>query len=297
MKKKTKMLVIVLVFIVMTIMVATKNFKKNNNTLLQLAPQGKKQMMGYLFKTNNEKLIVIDGGTIDDTQQLIHEINKNGNKVEAWFLTHAHDDHAEAFTQIVKNTNIEIENIYVSVNDFEWYEKNEPERLEFTKSFLEILNSDNIKNKVTEPNLNQKIVIDNIQIEILGIKNPEFTENAGNEQSMVFTIDTGKTKLLILGDIGEKSSEKLLKNQKEKLKSDIVQMSHHGQQGATKELYEAVNPKICLWPTPEWLWNNDIGTGKNSGSWRTLKTRSWMQQLNVKEHYVAKDGNITIKIR
>ena len=114
---------------------------------------------------------------------------------------------------------------------------------------------------------------------------------------MVFTIDTGETKLLILGDIGEKSSEKLLKNQKKKLKSDIVQMSHHGQQGATKELYEAVNPKICLWPTPEWLWNNDIGTGENTGPWKTLETRNWMQQLKVKEHYVAKDGNITIKIR
>lgn len=297
MKKKTKMLVIVLVLIVLTIIVATINLKKYNNILLQLAPQGTRQMMGYMLKTNTGKLIVIDGGTIDDTEQLIQQINKNGNKVDAWFLTHAHDDHVGAFIQIVKNTNIEIENIYVSVNDFEWYEKNEPERLDFTKSFLEILNLDSIKNKVIEPKLNQKIAINDIQIEILGIKNPEFTQNAGNEQSMVFTIDTGKTKLLILGDIGKNASEKLLETQKEKLKSDIVQMSHHGQQGATKELYEAINPKICLWPTPEWLWNNDIGTGKNSGTWKTLETRSWMQQLKVKEHYVAKDGNITIKIR
>lgn len=296
MKKKIKILVIVLVVLIITI--ATINFKKkNNNTLIQLASQGTRQMMGYLLKTNTEKLIVIDGGTIDDAEQLIQQINENGNKVDAWFLTHAHDDHVGAFTQIVKNPDIEIENIYVSVNNFEWYEKNEPERLDFTKSFLEILNLDSIKNKVVELTLNQKIAIDDIQIEILGIKNPEFIENAGNEQSMVFTIDTGKTKLLILGDIGKKASEKLLETQKEKLKSDIVQMSHHGQQGATKELYEAVNPKICLWPTPEWLWNNDIGTGENTGLWKTLETRSWMQQLNVKRNYVAKDGNITIKIR
>ncbi len=41
-------------------------------------------------------------------------------------------------------------------------------------------------------------------------------------------------------------------------------MAHHGQAGATKQLYEAIAPKICLWPTPEWLWNNDAGNGKNT---------------------------------
>lgn len=297
MKNKKLIILLIGIFIILTIVgVMVYNFK-NYICLTQLSPQGTRQMMGYLIKTNNGKLIAIDGGTIDDTNQLIQKINENGGKVHAWFLTHAHDDHVGAFTQIVKNTDIEIENIYVSVNELLWYEQNEPGRLEFTKTFLETLNSDKIKNKIIEPTLNQKITIDNLQIEILGIKNPEITENAGNEQSMVFTVNTGKTKLLILGDAGEQISKKLLKTQKEKLKSDIVQMSHHGQQGATKELYEAVNPKICLWPTPEWLWNNDIGTGENTGPWKTLETRSWMQELNVEKHYVAKDGNITIKIR
>ena len=108
------------------------------------------------------------------------------------------------------------------------------------------------------------ITIDNIEIEILGIKNPEITENSGNEQSMVIKFDTGKTTLLILGDTGIQSSEKLLNTQKDKLKSDIVQMAHHGQAGATKELYEEVKPTTCLWPTPEWLWNNDSGNGENT---------------------------------
>lgn len=265
--------------------------------LTQLSPQGTRQMMGYLLKTSTGKLIVIDGGTTDDTEQLIEQINKNGSKVDYWFLTHVHDDHVGAFTQIVNNTDIEIENIYVSVNEIAWYEQNEPSRLEFTKTFLDTLSQEKIKDKVIEPTLNEKIKIDNIEIEILGIKNPEIIENAGNEQSMVIKFDTGKTTLLILGDTGIKSSEKLLTNQKEKLKSDIVQMAHHGQAGATKELYEVIKPTICLWPTPEWLWNNDIGTGENSGTWKTLETRSWMQELNVKENYVAKDGNVTIKIR
>lgn len=294
--KNKKQIVLIGISIIVLIVVGVILYNINISIYVtQLSPQGTRQMMGYLLKTNTGKLIVIDGGTIEDTEQLIEQINKNGNKVDYWFLTHAHDDHVGAFTQIVNNTNIEIKNIYVSVNEFAWYEQNESNRIEFTKTFLDALAKE--KSKVIEPALNEKIEIDNIEIEILGIKNPEITENAGNEQSMVFTINTGKTKLLFLGDTGIKSSEKLLTNQKEKLKSDIVQMAHHGQAGATKELYEMIQPKICLWPTPEWLWNNDIGTGKNSGTWKTLETRNWMQELKVKKHYVAKDGNITIKIR
>ena len=224
-------------------------------------------------------------------------IRKNNNKVDYWFLTHNHNDHVAAFTEIAKNDDVQIDNIYVSLNEKEWYEENEKSRAEFSSYLIDILNEEKIKTKVKEPTLNEKIQIDGIKVEILGIRNPEITENSGNEQSMVIKFDTGKTKLLILGDTGIKSSEKLLKNQKNKLKSDIVQMSHHGQAGATKELYEAVKPTICLWPTQEWAWNNDNGNGENSGPWKTLETRNWMEELGVKQNYIEKDGDIKIKIK
>lgn len=293
MKKKTKISLLSLILIAIIIIIFCYN--KTSVTLIQLSSQGSRQMMGYILKTNTGKLIVIDGGTIEDTDNLIKQINQKGGKVDCWFLTHAHDDHVGAFTEIINNTDIQVEKIYVSVNELSWYEQYEPSRVEFTRKFLETLTLE--KDKIIEPSLNEKITIDNLQIEILGIKNPEITENAGNEQSMVFTVTTGKNKILFLADTGENSSKKLQENQKENLESDIVQMAHHGQQGATKELYEEVKPKICLWPTPEWLWNNDAGEGLNTGKWKTLETRAWMEELKVKKHYVAKDGDITIKIK
>lgn len=297
-KEKVKKIVIISIVILVFLSLVFALLKlQKHTTLIQFAPQSSTQMMGYLIKTNNGKIILIDGGTVLDANHLEETIQNNGGKVDYWFLTHAHHDHVGAFTEIVSKTNIQIENVYVSINELAWYEKNEPARLEFTKTFLDTLNLGKIKDKVKEPKINEKIEIDNIEIEILGIKNPEITENSGNEQSMVFTINTGKTKLLVLGDTGEKSSEKLLKTQKEKLKSDIVQMAHHGQQGATKELYKVVNPKICLWPTPEWLWNNDIGEGINSGPWKTFETIEWMKESNINKHYIAKDGDITIKLK
>lgn len=298
MKKEKIVSILAIVLCIIAVIVSIVRISNEHTVeLTQLSDHSTRQMMGYILKTKNNKIIVIDGGTTDDTENLIKQINKHGSKVDAWFLTHLHDDHIGAFSNIANDEQIQIEKIYCSFNEYSWYEENELARAEFSKQILEILKQDNIKDKVEEVSLNQDINIDDVKIEILGIKNPEITENAGNEQSMVVKFDTGKTTFLVLGDTGIKSSEKLLKTQKEKLKSDIVQMAHHGQNGATKELYEQINPTICMWPTPEWLWNNDSGEGKGSGPWKTLETRQWMEELKVKKNYVEKDGDITIKLK
>lgn len=299
MKNAKEIMKIVLLIIVILLICLFINIliNKKQIELIQLSNNNKEQMMGYIIKTKNNKMIIIDGGLLEDSDNLMNYIRKNNNKVDYWFLTHNHNDHVAAFTEIAKNDDVQIDNIYVSLNEKEWYEENEKSRAEFSSYLIDILNEEKIKTKVKEPTLNEKIQIDGIKVEVLGIRNPEITENSGNEQSMVIKFDTGKTKLLILGDTGIKSSEKLLKNQKNKLKSDIVQMSHHGQAGATKELYEAVKPTICLWPTQEWAWNNDNGNGENSGPWKTLETRNWMEELGVKQNYIEKDGDIKIKIK
>lgn len=297
--KLNKNIFIIVLFIVLIISITllSLTIRQKDIELIGLSAQGTRQMMGYIIRTKNDKTIIIDGGTTDDTANLMKYIGKYNNKVDYWFITHAHDDHVGAFTEIANNTDVQIDNIYISLNEYEWYEQNEHSRVEFSKKVIDTINSEKRKENVHIPQINEKIQIDGIEAEILGIRNPEITENSGNEQSMVIKFDTGKQSLLILGDTGERSSEKLLKTQKEKLKSDIVQMAHHGQAGATKELYEVIQPKICLWPTPEWLWNNDAGTGKGSGQWKTLETRKWMEDLKVQTNYISKDGDYTIKLK
>ena len=67
-------------------------------------------------------------------------------------------------------------------------------------------------------------------------------------------------------------------------------MAHHGQTGVSEEFYKTVSPNYCLWPTAGWLWENDSGNGPNSGPWKTLAVRAWMEKLHIEKHYVAKDG-------
>ena len=296
--KKNKTLKYILIIIFLILIISLCIFEKYHNglTLVQLKNNTHRQMMGYVLKTKN-KTIVIDGGLSENTQDLIGYINKiGGGKIDYWFITHPHADHATAFLDIVENTNINIGKIYITLNDLDWYKQYEPQRIEEIERFFNVIQNSRIKDNVEEVTQNQKIKIDNLNCEILGVKNPEIKTNAVNNSSMVIKMKINDKSILFLGDTGKESGEKLLQNQKNNLKSDIVQMAHHGQSGADKDLYELIKPKICLWPTPDWLWDNDSGEGYNTGSWETLETREWMKELNVKTNYIEKDGNISFRV-
>jgi hypothetical protein len=67
-------------------------------------------------------------------------------------------------------------------------------------------------------------------------------------------------------------------------------MAHHGQFGVSREFYEYIKPRRCIWPSPQWLWDNDAGDGFDTGPWATVRTREWMDELGVKTHIIEKDG-------
>lgn len=298
MKKSKIIKSITIILIVILLITGLFYIKRRNNYIIltQFAPTTSRQMMGYGIKTINGKIIIIDGGTQEDATQLEEYITNNGGKVDAWFITHPHIDHSGAFEVISKNENIQIDKIYMSITDKDWYITNEPSRKIDIDEFFNIIESENIKQKIIQPEIGDIIKIDNITAEILGIKNDEITANAINNSSMVIKMKVNNKKILFLGDTGVESSEKLIKNQGKNLKADIVQVAHHGQNGATEELYKIVKPEICLWPTPVWLWENNSNGQEDSGPWKTKETRKWMEDLKVKYNYVAKDGPQDIKI-
>lgn len=265
--------------------------------LTQLQANSHRQMMGYIIKTSEGKVIVVDGGTREDAPNLEKHINELGNKVDVWFITHPHSDHAGAIIEIIEETDIQINKIYYTMNDIQWYQQYASERANEAEDFKNAIQNERIKDIAEEVSLNQIINIDFIECEILGIKNPEITEDAFNNSSMVIKMNLPETSILFLGDTGAESGDKLLETQASKLKSDIVQVAHHGQNGAKESLYQAIQPSICLWPTPEWIWNNDNGEGENTGPWSTFETRSWMEKLGVKQNIIEKDGDITITVK
>lgn len=117
----------------------------NRLELIQLGNQSSSQMMGYVLKTSDNKVVVIDGGTKADTQNLEEQIKQYGGKVDAWFLTHPHKDHVGAFVEIIsEESSIEIEKVYVTLNTLEWYQTNEPSRKEEIETFFSKIEQESI---------------------------------------------------------------------------------------------------------------------------------------------------------
>lgn len=293
--------IVLLIVVILGVAIYIKNRPQAQIELTQISSDTGNRMMGYVIRTYDNKTIVIDGGLRADSAKLLNKIKEYGNDVDYWIITHPHQDHAGAFNDIIENHNSElnIKELIYTANDVEWYKNtSDADRIGEIEEFYKSLENEKVKSIKREPQIGEKIKISsNINIEILGVKNPEITENAINNSSMVFKMYVNNTSILFLGDTGTESSEKLIKTYGNKLKSDIVQMAHHGQAGGTEELYKIIDPKICLWPTPEWLWDNNSGGGYNSGTWKTLETRKWIEEIGVNTNYIAKDGNITITIK
>ena len=259
-------------------------------TLWQLPPQTRTQMNSYVLKTAGGKVIVIDGGCEGDAPYLRGFLGALGNCVHAWFISHPHSDHVDALTAILKNpAGIEIDELYGSLPSESWIGEHEAGALKTIQSLNAALKGSG--HTVLELSPGQKIEFDGVSFEILAVKNPEITANAINNQCAIWRVDGGGKSILFLGDLGLEAGEKLLASPyRNRLKADYVQMAHHGQHGVSEAFYKEVDPKFCLWPTPDWLWDNDNGGGRNSGPWVTLNVRAWMEKLNVEKHYVSKDG-------
>ena len=187
---------------------------------------------------------------------------------------------------------MEIDVIYASLPDEDWVAKHEPKpptHLESVRAFHRAVQKSGFK--LMEPLVGQEIRIDGVLIEILGVKNPEITSNAINNSSLVLRVSDAKKSVLFPGDLGVEGGQKLLESAfRNRLRADYIQMSHHGQRGVDLDFYRVVSPTACLWPTPQWLWENDSGNGPGSGPWETLTVRKWMRELGVQTHYVSAFG-------
>ena len=263
---------------------------KNSFILWQLPPQTSTQMNSYVLKTHNNKIIVIDGGNAGDAPYLKGFLAALGDHVHHWFISHPHQDHINAIAAILTDPGkLKIDAFHGSFPSPDWVASHAPNVEQTITPFHEAREKYGIG--INEHSLGQELTIDGVHFEVLGIKNPEITPNAINNSSVVMRVTGRRKTVLFTGDLGVEGGQKLLESgYRTRLRADYVQMSHHGQHGVSEEFYKAVQPSYCLWPTPDWLWDNDNGGGVDSGPWVTLTVRKWMEKLPVIEHYVSKDG-------
>lgn len=267
--------------------------------LTMLKSQSKGQMMSFLLETKEGNLIVIDGGRWEDGDYLVEQIKARGGHVSAWLLTHTHTDHVGALIKILQNeadgqgAGIRIDNFYYNFADMDWYALHDQEELGTAYTITELLNAQPGE-KLHTVGKGDVITVDDVEITVMNDRyEPDAShvgDNDGNDAGLAYRAVVNDVSILFLGDLGEVSGEMLLTDMgAEGIKSHMVQMAHHGQDGVGEAVYRAIDPSICLWPTPQWLWDNE------NEAFKTPETKSWVQKLKVKKHYCTKDGDQVIR--
>lgn len=273
-----------------------RNLSLGGARLTMLTNQSDSQMLSAVLETRNGNLIVIDGGTPEDADHLLATIQAKGGHVSAWLITHPHSDHVGALTRILEQESaITIDNVYYNLTSIEWYQENESYRADMVAQFagaLGRLPAEKLHGTVKRGDV---ITVDEVTIKPLN--SPYlFSSNAINNSSVAYSMEVNGVNIVFLGDMGTEAGDQLMRDYDgQTIPCDILQMAHHGQYGVTEPVYKKLSPSICLWPTPGWLWDNNNGGGYNSGSWMTLETRAWMDNLGVLTNYCIKDGDQVIE--
>ena len=180
-------------------------------------------------------------------------------RVALWLFTHSHSDHvsvAAAFLSKYKNE-VDVEAFAYQFPDEEHISVFEKER-EWMRRDISCItesiqkNYPNAKHYVLHTG--QKYYFKGAEMEILYSPDNTYPSYycSANDLSVAFRLhfENGENALL-LGDCMFRDCQQMARTYGDYLKSDCLQVSHHGLIGGDKELYKLIDPKICLWATPE----------------------------------------------
>ncbi len=287
----------------------------NERTLLYQITETSKFMMSFVLVTRNDNVIVVDGGRAEDMPLLKEYVS--GRHISAWILTHPHHDHVSGFIFECKRNGLadfDVERVYYRFPSYSELKGREdvPDAGYFNRELEEILPSFT----EIEPSIapishiveqGESVEIDECRIDFIFAYHDGLFSNIMNDSSLVFKITATNKSVLFLGDLGPEGGDVLFEESRHLLKSDIVQMAHHGHMNVGMEVYAAIAPEACLWCCPDWLYNEpeippylenrerlrSMGRQRMYG---TALTRRWMDILGVKTHYVTADGTNVIEI-
>lgn len=220
--------------------------------------------LSYIITLSDGRFIIYDGGYAyprANDDEIIYEFLRDRNiregkpVIAAWILTHSHNDHYGAFTTFSERFAhlVEVENIVANTAPAYCYSKGHDATLEDMTLFTKRFGSNT---KQIRPHIGQVLYFGEVEIEVLYTHDQfhfnRLELNQENSASMVTRIRMDGITYFIPGDAKEAVSMDLVRLYGNDLKSDFMQINHHGNRGGKIELYEAVNPSYALWNTSKY---------------------------------------------
>ena len=223
--------------------------------------------MCYCITLCDGTFLMVDGGLSDpkDEERLYEFLCTNtGSRtkpvIRAWFMSHTHPDHTRLAESFMTRYREEVEVLEAIYNfpDFEQIEvlresaeANANNAKRFASTVKECYPSAvhtacHTGEIIAFPGVRVTTVITHEDIYPTPIVSSNHTSSAWR-----FDFDSGIS-FMCLADICTDMCLQLSRTfSSEYLKADIMQVTHHGLLGAHVDLYRAIDPEICLWPSPE----------------------------------------------
>jgi glyoxylase-like metal-dependent hydrolase (beta-lactamase superfamily II) len=89
--------------------------------------------MGYIIKTDDNVISVIDGGDFISSDIVEKYLIQLGGKVDYCFITHIHEDHSGTLLKIIERKKIIITNIIPTSLNEDWVQEYEPNAFDLPK--------------------------------------------------------------------------------------------------------------------------------------------------------------------
>lgn len=265
-----------------------------------------------IFRLDDGSFIVVDGGyegngaRIYNTLQSLN-VREDGIVIAAWIITHDHSDHVYAFQRFARDygKDVTLERLMFNVCPalYQYHMKHVPyaggygkfsDYLGSQDFYLDVKRFKNTPVCIT-PHTGQYLNVRNARIDFLYSSEedlfPKDLQN-DNDSSVVFRVTVEGVTTLVLGDAAEATGTLLDTMYGDALKSDIMQLAHHGYAGifGGAVIYPRIDPQVLIWPAGANCYARD-----SAGNSTDI---SVLSQLKKKAHYavIIADKNRTIAL-
>lgn len=285
--------------------------KVANPSVTQLTQQASiNEGMSYVIQLSDGTFFIVDGGWCDDdskeADRLYNQLvalagNGNDIVIAGWIFTHCHGDHIGTFNLFVEKYHNDVvikELLYNFPSDAEISNSGSSYMLDnsnqrYTK-FKNVISTYLTDTKIVKLHSGYKFYYADLEVVILQTFEDLYPNTVAsydfNSSSTVFTLKIAGQKMLFVGDISDVGATRLNSVYSSALKSDFVQIAHHGlnHSSAIKNIYISADSEYVFFPTCEQWYNQHSGSGANFYLLTESKT--------VKQVFVSYKGTMTLML-
>ncbi len=226
-------------------------------------------LMCILIRLSDGRFLVVDSGGPDSvygsyaqslyTAMQKQAVDKDNITIAAWIFTHSHNDHTGGFCSFLKaySKQIKIESVLYNFPSNEDYRVSNDHAGTY-EQFRSHVQSYYPNLALYKGHTGHVYTIADATVEIFYTHEDYVTADRTiqstknwNNTSLIFGLKIAGQKIMFLGDAQIVPNDQTADIFGSALKSDIVQVAHHGGYGGTNAIYKAIDPKVALYTTTD----------------------------------------------